>query len=116
MKRVNFCVKFSITPYATPVRGLFVYFEIATLLNCDCSNNASKLTLLSWPKIKEGYAAMERLYGTSKLKMNRFAFLATVIGDKAAAKETFARLGNDWDPTVWRNRAKFDAGKAWAMN
>jgi hypothetical protein len=67
--------------------GSFVYFEIATVLNCTPCGNAGSPTNLSWPKIKEGYAALERLYCTSNLKLNRFAFLTVKFRDKSAAED-----------------------------
>jgi hypothetical protein len=96
--------------------GDFVYFEIATVLNCTPCGNAGSPANLSWPKIKEGYAALEHLYGTSNLKMNRFAFLAAKFGDKSAAKEVFARIGDNWDLSVWTSRERFEAAKVRAIN
>ena len=96
--------------------GSFIYFEIATVLNCTPCGNAGNPVNLSWPKIKEGYAALEHLYGTSNLKMNRFAFLAAKFGDKSAAKQAFANLGDSWDQGVWTNRERFEGAKVWAIN
>jgi hypothetical protein len=96
--------------------GSFLYFEIATVLSCTPCGNAGASARVSWPKIKEGYAALEHLYGTSSLKMNRFAFLAVTFKDKSAAKEVFAQIGNSWDQGVWANRDRFEAAKVWAMN
>jgi hypothetical protein len=96
--------------------GSFIYFEIATVLICTPCGNAANPASLSWPKIKEGYAALEHLYGTSNQKMNRFAFLTAKFGDKSAAKEVFARIGNSWDQGVWMDRKRFEAAKVWAMN
>jgi hypothetical protein len=56
---------------------------------------------MSWPKIKEGYAALGHLYGLSSLKMNRFAYMASAAGDKLAAQAAFAMIGNDWDHQIW---------------
>ncbi len=94
--------------------GAFVYFEIATLLNCGPCGSYDSVQL-SWPKIKQGYAA-QHLYGTSNLKMNRFALMATKVGDKSAAKETFAAIGERWDEEVWRSKQTFEAARTWAMN
>lgn len=95
--------------------GRFVYFEIATLLGCNTCGDDSFYPLLSWPRIKEGYAALERLYGSSKLKKNRFAYLAFVYEDKNAAREVFTSIGDDWDPAVWRNSQQFASSKEWAL-
>jgi hypothetical protein len=94
--------------------GSFVYFEIATVLNCTSCGNTANPANLSWPKIKAGYSALEHLYGTSRLKMNRFAFLAVMFRDQSAAKEVFAHIGDSWDQGVWTNRERFEAAKAWA--
>jgi hypothetical protein len=95
--------------------GSFIYFEIASLLNCGSCGDGREALKLSWPRIKEGYAALEHLYGTSDLKMNRYVSMAAKAGDKSAARETFLHLGARWDPSVWGRRAKFDAARLWAF-
>lgn len=94
--------------------GRFVYFEIASLLNCGCKNT-TQMAKLSWPRIKEGYAAMEHSYGTSSVKMNRFAYMTYISGDKVAAKEIFNQIGDKWDQETWRNKQRFDTALYWAM-
>jgi len=96
--------------------GSFIYFEIASLLNCGPCDDGTETFKLSWPKVKEGYAALEHLYGTSDLKMNRFAYMASKAGDKPVAKEIFSRIGTRWDQKVWRSRQRFETAKAWALN
>jgi hypothetical protein len=96
--------------------GSFIYFEIASLLNCGPCGDGTEAFKLSWPKVKEGYAALEHLYGTSDLKMNRFAYMASKAGDKTIAKEVFTRIGDRWDQKVWRSRQRFQTAKAWALN
>jgi hypothetical protein len=95
--------------------GDFVYFEIATTIACGCnSDDVSQLQPLSWPKIKEGYAAMGQLYGYSSLKTNRFAYLAVLEHDKRAAQAAFAVIGDDWEPKVWHKQVDFLNAKVWA--
>jgi hypothetical protein len=55
--------------------GLFLYFEIATVINCPCTGDGDPrhLQKMSWPKIKQGYAVVKQMYGTSRMKTNRFA-------------------------------------------
>jgi hypothetical protein len=97
-------------------QGKFVYFELATTIVCGCnSNDITPLQNLSWPKIKEGYAAMGELYGYSPLKMNRFAYLAAAEHDKAAARQVFLALGDNRDHTVWQNDLDFQNARAWAV-
>jgi hypothetical protein len=95
--------------------GNFVYFEIATVLNCTSCGNTANPANLSWPKIKAGYSALEHLYGTSSLKMNRFAFLTVMFRDKSAAQDVFVRIGDSWDQSVWTTRERFESAKAWAL-
>ena len=92
--------------------GAFVYFEVASTVNSCCLE--SHLAAMSWPKIKEGFSAMEELYGVSDLKLNRFAYLAQMANDKATARLLLARPGFDWEPEVWLKKNKFDAFKSWA--
>lgn len=95
-------------------QGAFLYFELATVLNCLCDGE-DHLSTMSWDKIREGYAALVELYGTSKLKRNRFAMMAAKARDKASAERAFAEIGDDWDANTWIRKASFDNAKAWAM-
>jgi hypothetical protein len=96
--------------------GEFVYFEIASLFYCGACGNSPNPADMEWRKIKDGYAALEHLYGTSPLKMNRFAMLAAKFGDKAAAREIFEQIAEHWDPEVWGDRQAFQKAKLWAEN
>jgi len=91
-----------------------VYFEIASLLACQCDAERDSLTGMSWPRVKQGYADLQRLYGTSNLKMNRFAYMSFVAGDKSSAHDTFALLGTSWNHVVWRSAENFESAKVWA--
>jgi hypothetical protein len=97
-------------------QGAFLYFEIASLLTCQCNPDPAHMANLSWPKIKKGYAALGQLYGVSSLKRNRFAYMATLAADKPAAREAFAQIGDNWDKDIWRTREYFESTKAWAIN
>lgn len=93
-------------------QGAFVYFEIATVIYCACSEADQKASL-SWPSIKEGFTEMKEQYGTTTLKLNRFALLAYLYRDRDAAKENFVRLNDQWDPSVWRNKDTFNSVRNW---
>jgi hypothetical protein len=77
-------------------KGRFLYFEIASLVTCQCDSADSHMETLYWPKIKEGYATLAQLYGYSNLKMNRFVQMAVEAHDRTAAHEVFAAIGDDW--------------------
>jgi hypothetical protein len=96
-------------------QGAFLYFEMASVINCQCGNDEVHMARLSWPRIKQGYEALEQLYGTSSLKANRFAYMAFLAGDKAVARETFTKIGNDWNPLAWRDQQSFEAARNWAL-
>lgn len=94
--------------------GKFLYFEIASLATCDCGGDDSHMQYLSWPKIKEGYVALGDLYGYSNIKINRFAHMAVAAGDRAAAQQAFAAIGDDWNQDVLGSSQRFTAARAWA--
>jgi hypothetical protein len=94
--------------------GSIVYFEIASLLACQCDPDRNTLAGISWPKAKQGYISLKRLYGTSNLKMNRFALMSVMSGDKSSAREALAELGSDWNHLVWHSAESFESAKAWA--
>jgi Domain of unknown function (DUF4034) len=95
--------------------GKFLYFEIASLLTCQCDSTDSDMENLSWPTIKEGYTAMGQMYGYSNLKQNRYAHMAVEASDQATAREVFVSIGDDWDHQVWHSNANFENAKRWAM-
>jgi hypothetical protein len=96
--------------------GEFLYFEIASLVACQCDSEKTALQNMTWPKIKRGYAALEQLYGVSNMKRNRFASMAFKAEDKPAAREAFAKMGNDWEKKVWISSEKFENAKTWATS
>ena len=98
------------------LEGDFLYFEIASLVACQCDSEKTALQNMSWVKIKRGYSALEQLYGVSNLKRNRFASMAFKAGDKPAAREALAQVGNEWEKKVWISSGKFESAKAWATS
>ena len=96
--------------------GSIVYFEIASLLACQCDKERDTLEGMSWPKTKQGYSELVRLYGTSNLKANRFAYMSFVADDKASAQSAFAAVGPDWNHLVWRSAANFESAHSWATS
>ena len=95
--------------------GAFIYFEIATVVSCGSCGTGVLPAKMSWAKIKDGYAAMEQMYGTSNLKMNRFAYMDTKRGDKVAARGVFVQIGDHWEKELWEKRQAFEIAKSWAM-
>lgn len=88
--------------------GDFIYFRIAASENCCRS---TQLPQLSWDRVKRGFAALEQLHGSTNHQRNVTAHMAVANHDREFAQQLFARIGNDWDASVWGSKAKFDASK-----
>lgn len=95
-------------------QGSFVYYELATLVACQCDQARDSLHNMSWPRIKNGFHEMRRLYGVSNLKWNRYGYMAYLSGDKEAAQEAFAQIGSDWQREIWYSAGTFEYAKNWA--
>jgi hypothetical protein len=93
--------------------GSILYFRIVSSLACNCEPEIADLPGTSWPKIKTGYANVQRLYENSNLSANRFAFMAFTLKDKSAAQEAFVSVGN-MENEVWWGPHTFESARAWA--
>src|SRR5262249_41211760 len=56
--------------------GSIVYFELGSMLACQCDNARDSLDQMSWLRIRQGYQSLVSVYGSSKLKANRFAYMS----------------------------------------
>ncbi len=92
--------------------GALLYFQIASHLCNECGDFNPEL--FSWPRLQEGFAVLQQRYGLSPFWLNKFARMAVVYEDKNAAAKAFARIGDNWDESVWGSREQFDAHRAWA--
>jgi len=92
--------------------GAHIYFEIALSLYDSYGDFVPER--FSWAELQEGFAALEELYGLTQYKVNRFASMATQYGDRAVAAKAFARIGANWDQSVWGTQARFEAQRSWA--
>jgi hypothetical protein len=95
--------------------GSIVYFELSSIEACYCGDVESRFTALSWPRAKEGYANLVRLYGIQNRKANRFALMAMMKGDREAAKMAFESIPST-DMGVWMNEDLFVYAKHWAYD
>lgn len=94
-------------------KGDILYFQIATELICRCGSEPD-LKLMSWPRIRTGVIELEKQNGVSLVNLNLLAYMATRETDMVVARNTFLRIGDDWDQEMWRTRKYFDSSKAWA--
>lgn len=91
------------------------YFDVVSTYATGGYDDEPSLHGASWPKLKEGYANIERLDGVSARKLNRYAYLAYAAGDKPAAKEALSQLGDDAIfNSEWSNKDQVKAARAWA--
>jgi len=84
------------------------------VITCHCDSDSEVMARLSWDKIKAGYTALQQSYGTSDLKMNRFAYMAYLVGDRTAARQGFEQLGPRWEQTIWKNKTRFEEARTWS--
>ncbi len=90
-----------------------LYFQIVSSLACYCKQAKVDLPHVFWPKIRQGYTNLTRLYGTTNLIANRFAFIATTFKDKPCAHEAFASIVA-MDLGIWYTKDIFDNSRDWA--
>jgi hypothetical protein len=90
-----------------------LYFQIVSSIACFCQEEMQEVPRVSYPKVQQGYNNLTRLYGTSNLTANRFAFFATSFKDQPSAQEAFAAI-DKMEPTVWRVQTVFDGARTWA--
>jgi len=98
----------------TPPDASIIYFEIASLLACQCDKERDSLAGMSWPRVKQGFQDLSVTYGTSNLKLNRFAYMSFIANDQLSARNVFPQIGDDWSGRVWRSAQNFAAARAWA--
>jgi len=93
-------------------QGDILYFQIASNLVCGCGDDLH----LSWARIKKGFEASEKQYGTSMLNLNLIAFLASHYGqlDPVLAEKALTRIGEQWNQETWKTKQEFEATKQWA--
>ena len=91
--------------------GDATYFFVAefllTVANCDACA-VKHVRGLSWTRIRDGYLAIERLYGTNSFEHNAMALMALQYGDDETARQAFQVIGDNWDKDVWGSKAAFD--------
>ena len=93
-------------------KGDMIYYQIGMFVNCGCADEGD-LNGMSWERIKRGYAALRQQYGDSKEGLNKLAFLASRRHDAAYATELFDRIGEEWDPSAWKDKNSFDRTREW---
>lgn len=89
--------------------GDLLYFEIALIDNCCKAKQ--QMPNLSWDRVKQGFAALEQLYGSTNHELNAIAFMAARQKDGEFGRQIFTRIGDNWDEAVWGSKVKFDKSR-----
>jgi hypothetical protein len=92
--------------------GDATYFFVAETILTETANcSQCSPPPMSWERIRRGYAAIERQYGTNNFEKNAYALIALQAGDHETARSAFQKIGENWDPDVWGSRALFENGR-----
>ncbi|PYT56589.1 MAG: hypothetical protein DMG35_21815 [Acidobacteria bacterium] len=94
-------------------QGSMLYFYIIGTITCYCREDMEELSHISYSKAKQGYESVSRLYGTSNLNANRFAFLAVTYNDRESARDAFDAI-NEPNLEIWYTQGVFDTYRNWA--
>jgi hypothetical protein len=97
-----------------PDQGDIVYFDLAWRLTMCCSLEEMELSNLSWPRIQNGFALLEKRYGPDAWRLNQLAYLAMQLGDAVTVNKALKRLEGNWDQTIWGTKKYYDSIERWA--
>jgi len=94
--------------------GESMYARVATsTLVLTGHDDFRKYYRFSWPRIRQGYRDILKLYPESQFRKHMFARMACLYGDRKTAAPLFAELAG-WDNRVWVNEEHFAQWKRWA--
>lgn len=71
-------------------------------------------SLVDWNRMKKGWASLCSSYGTTNNNLNEYCLMAGLKGDHAEAVAMLDKIGNNWDPLIWKTGAKFYDFRDWA--
>jgi hypothetical protein len=95
-------------------RGSAIYHHIVVKASLSHkSDEVFAVNDLNWRKIQWSFADRERLYGEGREAVNAMCWLAGAAKDIEAARGFMARIGEDWEQSVWNTRQEFDGFQAW---
>jgi hypothetical protein len=69
---------------------------------------------VNYRRIKKSLNLRGLKYGVSVHYLNAYCILAGGIGDKVTTKALMSRLGDQWEPDLWKEKKYFDGYKKWA--
>jgi hypothetical protein len=89
------------------------YFQIMSSFACYCEESMKELPKIDYPKYRQGYKNVTRIYGASNLNANRLGFVAVIFKDQEAAHDAFTDI-KQMDSEIWYTQQIFDGASAWA--
>jgi hypothetical protein len=98
----------------SPRDDSIVYFQIMSSLTRYCQEAMEGLGHASYPKLRDGYVSLSRLYGIANPTANRLALMAAMFHDKSSAHEAFGAVATR-DTSVWANAQFFEGARSWAQ-
>jgi hypothetical protein len=97
-----------------PAEGLTVLARIYL-----AASNYGELTFRAgqpdWQKVSQGFLDILEHYPQSTWNQRNFIRLCQKAGDREAAKQILAKLGDDPDLSVWGTRGQFETARLWAL-
>jgi hypothetical protein len=76
------------------------YFILAANKSAD-STVREDWAALSNERVKKGFSDLEKTYGVDSYRLNQYAQFSFRRMDLTSCKETFDRIGDDWNQEVW---------------
>jgi hypothetical protein len=96
--------------------GAILYYLIASYMRDYYGDGFFEESGISWPRIKEGLAYLEKDYGVDNERLNEACMLAVLAGDRMTAKKLFDQIGDNWQYSVWGSKNRFKSSKTWAYH
>lgn len=97
-------------------RGDILYFFI---VRAQCESIGDKVVLadgdVDWGRVKRGWVALCAAFGTTNNNLNEYCLMAGMKGDRDETVAMLARIGDKWDPWVWKKRSTFTDFQDWAF-
>jgi len=99
--------------------GNIAYARIATVaMMIDGEDLRATYPRLSWDRIQDGLRQIDKRYPGSTRTFHLLARFASLYGDRAVAREAFAKLKTGWraDADYWGRFDAFQRAYVWAMD
>lgn len=81
-----------------------IYSQMLDLNGMALMNNHQH----SVPKLIAGFRSIEKLYGPADHRLNEACFFASFGNDVETTADLFKRIGDNYDPGVWRSKQTFE--------